>query len=531
MSDLDTTARRHAEAVRTALAHVETPPVRSLNSDARPTRWRSGALVAIVTLVAAWALLPLISPGDDAGPTAPGPGRDQPAGSDQAATAPGDPPSPELSRFDVAGFLDDRLDGAFEDVAGTIAVVALVPVGSEQHVDLLIDRLTAVGLGGYTYVPPEEVAATAARFAARHGTETLAGEWAAYGFFPELVDSPVGEWGAVLDDVPGAIVAEVPFELPEVTSGEDWDVVADLPFIVGGRGFAAAVDGDVVLVGTDGTWKVGADGTWTQGQASPLAPDAPCCEQSLPAGDHLVLTAEARDSTWALDLDTLTWRATSPRPSAGFVLGSAIVNDELIVVDSAPRTVEAVTRVAALDLATFTWRELDPLPSPVSVGGVTSDGERIIVAGTRQDGNNNIGGGHVAYAHTETDGWRPLPNIPISGQASTVAWVDGAGLLAWNYDLQSAILDESGEWRPLGEVPMDPMECYPQASVVTGGIVGICGGLAWFDAATEQWTAIPTPDQYWEATRAVLDDAVVAFIQVDSNQTRMLRHALPPSSE
>lgn len=118
------------------------------------------------------------------------------------------------------------------------------------------------------------------------------------------------------------------------------------------------------------------------------------------------------------------------------------------------------------------------MPSPISVGGVTTDGERLIVAGTRQDGNNFIIGDRnpVAYEYTSSEGWRELPSIPIDGQAATVAWIDGTGLLAWNYDLQSALFDESGTWRELGDVPMRPAECYPISYATTGRVVAYVAG-------------------------------------------------------
>jgi hypothetical protein len=61
----------------------------------------------------------------------------------------------------------------------------------------------------------------------------------------------------------------------------------------------------------------------------------------------------------------------------------------------------------ALDIATGAWRQLEQVPSPVSVGGVTTDGERLIVAGTRQDGNNFVIGDRnpVAYQYTSSGGW------------------------------------------------------------------------------------------------------------------------------
>jgi hypothetical protein len=134
-----------------------------------------------------------------------------------------------------------------------------------------------------------------------------------------------------------------------------------------------------------------------------------------------------------------------------------LLGGDLFVVTAAARTGEATATLAALDVATGVWRELEPVPSPISVGGVTTDGSRVVVAGTQQGPNNNIIGDRSpsAYQYTPGEGWSELPDIPINGPASTVAWVEGAGLLAWNYDLESALLDQSGAWRALDRVPMD----------------------------------------------------------------------------
>lgn len=98
----------------------------------------------------------------------------------------------------------------------------------------------------------------------------------------------------------------------------------------------------------------------------------------------------------------------------------------------------------------------------------------------RQDANNNVIGDRnpVAYEYTSSEGWRALPSIPRDGQASTVAWVEGAGLLAWNYDLESALLDESRTWRHLSRVPMPPADRYPESKRAEVGVVAFCGGIA-----------------------------------------------------
>jgi hypothetical protein len=182
--------------------------------------------------------------------------------------------------------------------------------------------------------------------------------------------------------------------------------------------------------------------------------------------------------------------------------------------------------VAALDLETLTWRILAPLPEPVSVGGVTTDGASVFVAGTRQGDRNDIIGEHVAFQSTASGGWTTLPPVPISGQASTVHWVDGAGLLAWNYLAEAAVLDDFGAWRRLADAPLDMGECYPQMTGVGGGAVGECGGLVWFDGERQAWSVIPS----WSTELVshdwvfvTLSDVQLALLPTDSGALRLLR--------
>jgi hypothetical protein len=147
----------------------------------------------------------------------------------------------------------------------------------------------------------------------------------------------------------------------------------------------------------------------------------------------------------------------------------------------------------------------------------------------RQDGNNSIIGGRQPrlFEFTAAGGWRSLPDIPIDGQAATIVWVDGAGLLAWNYDLESALLDATGSWRRLGNVPMPFCECYPRSVATAGGAAAGGFYVAWFEAATERWHPIRLPA---DARFAVTSTAIVAFADQDDDGTRMVALPLPPPS-
>jgi hypothetical protein len=427
--------------------------------------------------------------------------------------------------FDLDQFLTTKLGGVFLESEDTVGVVVLVPPRAESEVDLTISSLTE--LEGYTHVSPEVVASAADRFAETHGTGLLDGEWVGFGLIPRFADSPIADWVSSLSRIPEVQVAPVDFAPREIRIPDSWNEVADLPLQLESGAIVEGLPTGIVVLQSDSTTLIDSAGSVMTGDRPPLAIAADCCgpADGLPAGDLLVLIAEGSTETWVLDSDALTWREATARPDPGYVLGSAVIGDELFVVTAAPRTDDASSTAAALDLDTGVWRQLDTVPTPISVGGVTSEGTRLIVAGTRQDGNNNVIGDRspVAYQFTASEGWRELPSIPIDGQSSTVVWVDGAGLLAWNYDLESALLDESVTWQQLGSVPMCPSECHPESIPTQIGVVGFCGGIALFNDAAETWTRVPSPH---DTRYGVVDDALLGLVQLDRDRTTLIAYPL-----
>jgi hypothetical protein len=228
-----------------------------------------------------------------------------------------------------------------------------------------------------------------------------------------------------------------------------------------------------------------------------------------------------------LDLETMSWKEVDPRPSSAFTLGAASTEASFALLMAAQRHAAGMSEVAVLDLEFGKWTDIGPVPEPINVGGITTDGERLLVAGTHQGPNNNILGGAnpVVYEYTETGGWTPLPDMPIHGQASTITWLDGFGMLGWNYDLQSALLDESGDWRSTGSVPMRPSECYPRSEAFPGGAIAFCGGLAWFDAATRDWHRISEPEGVasWYGAH---ESGVVGILRTARNRTLLIEYEL-----
>jgi hypothetical protein len=323
-------------------------------------------------------------------------------------------------------------------------------------------------------------------------------------------DSLIGGIVAVYLDADGESVTAVgghfgPFDeslIPTETTVvapdvEDWSIVAELPVSVTSGTIFEPIDEGLVVLRGDSTTHVDFDGSTTFGEAPPVTVSAGCCGSAvaIPVGSQLIIFDAYAPGTWLLDPETVTWDQIGDRPTTGDVLGSAVIANHLYVVTASPRAGTTNAHVAALDITTWQWTDIEPVPAVISVGGVTTDGERLIVAGVRQNGNNIIVEDNrqpVAYSF-QNGTWEALPDVPIDGQAATVAWVDDVGLLAWNYELDSALLGDSGSWASTGPVPMDFSECYPQSRQVDSGTVALfCGQLAYFNGASLSWSAIPT---------------------------------------
>jgi len=524
VTDVDELGRRHAARVHVALADVEPPPIDLVTQFPR-VRHSRGAWVALAAAVAVAALLIPVAL-LEGGRTAPNQTGSVVGTTTPAASTTSNPES-SLSPFDLDSFATGKLSGAFDPDADRIGVVVLAHSSVESDVELLLGDFPE--LEGYSYVPADMVRTAADLFAEAQNMRPLEGEWVAYGLIPQLDDSPTSDWVASLRSIPDSVAVRVDFNVPVDQIPEGWSVIADLPIDIASGAIVEAVDVGIAVVQPGSTLLVGFDGSLTSGEEPPLPMTAECCggEDGVPNRNGLLLIDEATTGSWVLETDTMTWRQVDSRPSPGYVLGSALIGDELVIVTAAARTGGAVSSVAALDVSTGVWREPEPVPSPVSVGGVTTDGDRLIVAGTQQGPNNNVIGGRnpVAYQYTDADGWIQLPDVPIDGQASTVTWVDGAGLLAWNYDLESALLEPSGSWVELDAVPMDFMECHPQSVSMATGAVGLCGGIAWFEGAAQSWTSIR---QIFDTRYVVSQDAIYGLVQTGRDQIRLIQHPLPP---
>jgi hypothetical protein len=318
-----------------------------------------------------------------------------------------------------------------------------------------------------------------------------------------------------------------------------WAHIADLPIAAPSGNLITPVGNAIVVIGISATWVIHDDGSFVTAEAPPEAALA-CCgdNRALSAGNNVLLVDTSTTGTteaWLFDAVKLSWRRGDDRPTSGLVLGSALLDGRVVLVTSASRAAPAISDVAALDLTSGSWTELPPLPRPINVGGVTSTAAAVIVAGTYQGPNNEIIGKSepVVFEYTTSGGWREHGTIPISGQAATITALPDGRLLAFNYDLQAAVSNTDGSWDRLDSVPMRRGECYPSATPVAAGIVGLCQGIAWFDIATQRWQGIKSPTGTdsppgTESVVLALTHSLVA-LRSDGSTTELLRFALPPA--
>lgn len=326
----------------------------------------------------------------------------------------------------------------------------------------------------------------------------------------------------------GTVDSPLPdFTIPE-GHGAQWSRIVDLPISLSSGSLVVPVDAGIVVLETDATTLVGYDGLATPGDEPPVAVSPDCCGSAvgIPVGSQMILFDSYGPGTWVLDPGSVTWSQAGDRPSTGDVLGSARIEDQLYVVTASPRDGTMNAQVAALDTTTWEWTEIEPVPAVVAVGGVTSDGESLIVAGVNQDGNNIIVGESrhpVAYGYLDGE-WSRLPDLPIDGQAATVVWVEEVGLLALNYDLESALHHLEGNWDSMGTVPMPFSECLPQTMQVDSGVVVLCGGLAHFESSSQSWSPI---SMRFDSKYVAADNAVYELAP-ENGGTTLSVHTLPP---
>lgn len=534
MSQLDDLGRRHGERARAACDDAVPPPIATFVSSP-PT---STAPLRLILVAAAVVMVLLVAV---VGVTARSGTGEVAVGSTTTLTAEAStssstvpttvPQTPGLLEFDIRAFLDSKLNGAFGDSGWMVGVVALVPSSDFTSFDSWVNNTDLSGIEGVTHVPAHDIRRLADAYADQQGTSRLEGSWVAVGLIPSFLDSPTGSWVGRLDGYAGAIVRAVPYEPSRTRLPDDWGVVAEMDFGIPDYVLTVGIDPGVVIVDDEATYLVRPDGAWVQGGAPPDGVPGQCCGEFeiFGAGDTVLLTKTLGGRTWAARAPEFTWTEVDRSPLTRNSLGWVTLEDRIVIVERAGRSIVGESRVVTFDTESWGWRVHESLPTGLDVGEVTTDGEVVLAAGVAQDSNNNILSASRfprLFASATLDAWEELPEVPIDGQATSIGWAEGAGLVAWNYDLDAALLDLNGAWVDLSDVPIDFSECYPRTGSADGGAVGFCSQPVWFDAESRQWTPIS-----WLTTGnyVVRGEQILAVVGINSGTTWLVSTALPPS--
>jgi hypothetical protein len=215
----------------------------------------------------------------------------------------------------------------------------------------------------------------------------------------------------------------------------------------------------------------------------------------------------------AFDPATGRWRMLPPAPlSPRRPVAAVWTGRETIVWGDGSRSA-AARDGAAYDPVADRWRSLPPAPLALNEANAVSTGTEVVVFGALLDGNNHSTTQHargIAY-DPKTDRWRELPIVPLSPQASSVAWM-GSEVLAWDYELAAgAYAPARDTWKELPDLPLRFGECYPESAATAEVVLAwYCGLGALFEIARGEWhRASRPPTQVYG--RPVAADGVVLF--------------------
>lgn len=501
---LDDLARIRAEEVREWLFDTEPPPfgfvtARSVRSSSGGV-WRKLAVVG----VAALALIPLaLFVGDGLGTGEP-PNTTTPPG----IAAPTFPPTTEAAPrppFELEAFLRSRLAGTAHDTQ--IAVLVMLPDSAD------FPDLELVELEDTEQFPWFRVENAAQRFVEVNRTEPLEGEWRVYGLVPEFHESPVDEWVARLSEYPDVTAVVVSdFEAPHKAPPEGWEVVADLPITLAPATIIAPMGSGIVVIQENDTFRINSDGSITRGEPSPDyvpgqfiggAPRAAWSDEIL-----ALWSGAVGAFTWILDGEALTWSDRIEQNPGQFHLGSTVLGDAIYVL-ALPSGQEPISAQLMSIGPTESWTQHPDPPVRISRGDLTTDGSSVYVVG------------RSVMRYTTGTGWDILPDVALNHLASSIVWVEGFGLYAWDYEMRFAHLSGDG-WEYLDDVPLEFSECGPRSHALPGGFMAdFCGQAAWFDAGSGTWQM---PTHNFRLRPVVTDQGLYGFLTLSRGRTALIRY-------
>ncbi|MDQ3964709.1 MAG: hypothetical protein M3277_12495 [Actinomycetota bacterium] len=228
------------------------------------------------------------------------------------------------------------------------------------------------------------------------------------------------------------------------------------------------------------------------------------------------------DDGAAFDPETGEWRSLPESPLTPRAPLSVWTGSELLVWGTDVRVDDPHRDGAAYDPESDTWRTIAPAPIALTDATAVWSGSEMIVFGARLGRNNDAATETAIGAAYDpaTDSWRQLTDSTLSPQASTAAW-DGREMIAWDYLNESAAYDPARDrWRSLPQVPLDSMECVPEALSLGESVFGhYCGESVEFDRSRDGWRVVSHREILGTGATLVSGDRSV-FLMVRGVETK-----------
>ncbi len=195
-----------------------------------------------------------------------------------------------------------------------------------------------------------------------------------------------------------------------------------------------------------------------------------------------------------------TWRLLpSGLPSGSRPMAAIWSHDHAVVAATTGGDGAGVTDVVQLSPTTSSWTSLPPPPISVNrnVAFVESSDSEFLVGGLVDELGNSLpdhDGVVVQQFDQGSGGWTVLTEVGLLPQAAVLADLDGT-LLAVDYQLGAEQSDDRGvTWTPLSELPLNAMECTPDAVSADGSLfVWYCGQAAILNPS-RSWVPVTWPD-------------------------------------
>lgn len=223
----------------------------------------------------------------------------------------------------------------------------------------------------------------------------------------------------------------------------------------------------------------------------------------------------------AFNPETARWRSLPASPLGPRAALSVWTGSELLLWGTSIRMDHPPRDGAAYDPASNTWRSIPPAPVELTDASAVWSGEEMFVFGASLGRNNEAATESAIGAAYDplTNEWRELPVSKLFPQATAAAW-DGREMIAWDHRSESAAYDpDSDSWRTLPRVPLETVDCSPEAVSLGDAVFGhFCGESVVLERESSRWRDVSHDDVLGSGATLVPGDGSV-FLMVRSVET------------